>query len=141
MTESRALESANRPSGNQALVVAAWRRSGPAAALTLDRRCRDQSEESRARTATPYHRSPGVDGVPLPVGVVRKLPHYSSIGGSFNVAGAPVATASPGEFVPVWSRTAGCLLGLTLPLMSKFPLLVVHGLGRVLEYYLGCVFS
>ena len=54
---------------------------------------------------------------------------------------APVATVSPGEFVPVWSRTAGGLLGLALPLMSKFPLLVVHGLGRGLEYYLCCVFS
>ena len=55
--------------------------------------------------------------------------------------GAPVATVSPGEFVPVWSRMAGGLLGLALPLMSKFPLLVVHGLGRGLEYYLSCVFS
>ena len=52
-----------------------------------------------------------------------------------------MATVSPGEFVPVWSRMAGSLLGLALPLRSKFPLLVVHGLGRGLEYYLGCVFS
>ena len=44
----------------------------------------------------------------------RQLPHYSSIGGSYNVAGAPVATVYPGEFVPVWSRTAGGLLGLAL---------------------------
>ena len=36
LTESHALESVERPSGNQALVVAGWRWSGPAAALTLD---------------------------------------------------------------------------------------------------------
>ena len=56
-----------------------------------------------------------INSVPLPVG---KLPHYSSIGGSCNVAGAPVATVSPGEFVPVWSRTAGGLLGLALQLIK-----------------------
>ena len=63
----------------------------------------------------------GINIVPLPVGTVGKLPHYSSISGSCNVAGAPVATVSPGEFVPVWSKMAGGLFGLALPLMSKFP--------------------
>ena len=92
-------------------------------------------------SGNPVPSSSGINSIPSPVGIVGKLPHCSSISGSCNVAGAPVATVSPGEFVPVWSRTASGLLGLALLLMSKFPLLVVHGLGRALEYYLGCVFS
>ena len=86
----------------------------------------------------PVPSSSGINDFPLTVGAVGKLSHYSSIGGSCNVAGAAVVTVSPGEFVPV--ATVG-LLGLASPLMSKSPLLVVHGLGRGLEYYLGCVFS
>ena len=78
--------------------------------------------------ATPHHPRPGSTVSPYLLVLLE-------------VAGAHVAIVSPGEFVPVWPRTAGGLLGLALPLMSKFPLLVVHGLGRGLEYYLGCVFS
>ena len=70
---------------------------------------------SREPRGKPVPSSSGINNYPLPVGTVGKLPHYSSIGGLCNVAGAPVATVSPGEFVPVWSRTAGGLLGLALP--------------------------
>ena len=64
-----------------------------------------------------------VAALTLNIGV---FPHYLRIYGSCDVAWAPVATVSPSEFIPV----ASGLLGLALPFMSKFPLLVMHGLGR-----------
>ena len=62
-----------------------------------------QSEELRAHVVTLYlpHLGLTVSGIPLPISTVGKLSHYSSICGSCNVDGAPVATVSPSKFVPV----------------------------------------
>ena len=74
MTESRALESAGHPTRNQALMVAGWRWSSPVAALTLDRQCRDQSDESRAQATTPYHPHPGSTASPYLLVLLESCP-------------------------------------------------------------------
>ena len=99
--------------------------------------------------ATPYLPCSGLTEYPYLLVLFGSYSHYSSICGScsavrmplHNIAWTSVATVSPSEFIPVSSKTPGGLCGIALPFKSKFPLLVVNGLGRGLEYYLSCIFS
>ena len=80
-----------------------------------------------------YHPRPGSTVSPYLLVLLQS--YHSSICDSHIIAGAPVATVSLSEFVPVKSGTAGGLLGFSLAIDVK----VSFAMERT-RAYLGCVF-
>ena len=112
------------------------------AALTLDKLgdVGVRVRESRAHVATPYLPQSGPMTPPYPSVLLGSYATIQTSVARVMLLGLLWLLSLPVSLF-LYSLRRWWFVRLALPFKLKFPLLVVHGLGRGLEYYLGCVFS